>query len=79
LTCGYPYTTGYFYTINPNSQLPVDPKSLPPGASGEFCFGKFNGDFSDVDWVLVTDLDKRFRKVLGDGWLADGEGPKKPL
>jgi len=77
LTCGYPYTNGYFswYKAMPP---PSNPKTLAPGASGEFCFGKFNDTFSDIDWVLVTDLDKRFRKAVGDGWLADGEGPGKP-
>jgi hypothetical protein len=77
LTCGYPYTTAYFswYRAIPP---PSNPKILPPGASGEFCFGKFNQDFTAIEWVLVTDLDNSFRKVVGDGWLADGEGPYKP-
>ncbi len=78
LTCGYPYTTAYFSIYNPAQPIPVNPKTLAPGASGEFCIGKFNQDFTAVEWILITDLDTRFRKVIGDAWLADGEGPNKP-
>jgi hypothetical protein len=77
LTCGYPYTTAFFSWYR-GIPPPSNPKILPPGASGEFCFGKFNQDFTAIEWVRVTDLDNRFRKVVGDGWLADGEGPGKP-
>jgi|GEM_PF-6332241 hypothetical protein len=72
LTGGYPYVTAYFY----NPPLPA-PKTLAPGASGEFCFGKFNQDLTAITWVRITDMDKRFRKLVGDGWVANGEGPNK--
>jgi hypothetical protein len=77
LTGGYPYCAGWFYSYV-GTKRPSDPRLIPPGATGEFCLGKFDANFQTVQWVRVTDLDKRFRKCVGDGWLANGEGPGKP-
>ena len=76
LTIGYPYDAGWFFSYV-GTPLPSDPKSIPPGMTGEFCLGKFDANFTAIDWVRVTDNDIRFRKVMGDAWLADGEGPGK--
>lgn len=76
LTGGYPYCAGWFLSYV-GTPLPSSPKSIPPGTTGEFCLGKFDTNFTAIQWVRLTDLDIRFRKVVGDGWLADGEGPRK--
>lgn len=76
LTVGYPYCTSWFYSYG-GTPLPSDPKSIGPGLTGEFCFGKFDVNIASIQWVRITDLDIRFRKAVGDGWLADGEGPGK--
>jgi hypothetical protein len=77
LTGGQPYCGGWFYSYCGNP-LPPNPKSIPLGTTGEFYFGKFDTNFTSIQWVRVTDLDIRFRKVVGDSWIADGEGPLKP-
>jgi hypothetical protein len=76
LTGGYPYCGGWFYSIISNPP-PSNPKSIPTGTTGEFCVGKFDTNYTSIQWIRITDQDIRFRKVVGDGWLSDGEGPGK--
>ena len=70
LTGGYPYQGGWFYSYV-GTPVPSDPKSIPPGTTGEFCFGKFDTSYAHIDWFRVTDMDPRLRKVVGDGWVAN--------
>jgi len=71
LTGGYPYQAGWFYSAAWGGRPPSDPKSIQPGATGEFCFGKFTTDYTHIDWIRITDMDIRFRKVCGDGWVGN--------
>jgi hypothetical protein len=69
ITGGYPYCSGWFYSLN-GKPAPTDPRATPLGTTGEFCLGKFSADLTAITWVRITDLDSRFRKVVGDGWIA---------
>ena len=43
---------------------------------GEFCIGKFNDAFNDVEWVALTNVnDRNYRDLIGDVWIEGGEGP----